>query len=1003
VTGLKIIHFQSINLKKVLNPFIFILLGFCANTYAQNPFIRHYTTLDGLPTNTIYQIYQDSHKFLWFTSEAGVIKFDGTNFKSYRKKDGLSSNDVVRIKEDPRGRLWFFNYNGSVNYIYKNKIYNGKNSPFLNSLMSKGFFFDFFTDKNQTLYFYNWQRELFSLDKNNSVSKEILLEKLNIKLPIVGTDYKRIKSLYVTKNSKDKWTIWTNVGIFIEDIPTKKIFYVDSDASCLKIFPAGHNSTYYIHMRDNNITKVTNRFFKEIIHYPGNERKIMNIMEDSDGYLWIAAYDEGVYCFKRNNKVLLHLNIKNALGLFQDHEKNIWVSSESNGIYLINHDMMTQKHYDRSNFDDCGVHLLSDFPGTGVWCTNTKSVFLLHNESFFRLSVPEELQPINLLHYLRNQNLFLGMKSTRACGYSEMKLVSNSKSIQYERKKKYPDLQAKKIFNDHTGVYTVLFEQDRILVTDAGLPTTTHGYKCVGERINNAFYDTGNQLIINARKNYLFKNDKLIPYPELSRFDGTVITDHLVLNDNVELYSIDGDSLYLLKNHKFYNLTEAFNTPIALPIEKILYDDTTLYVSTLKDIFVCHNPLNAISGNPVQLEPLNIGFNNINDILIHNDSLYIASDDGLTIISEASITKSNALPPIPYTQSVMVNDEEYNLSGEGIKLTGKNKIQLTFGCISFFSSSLFYSYLLEGAENKWTVGTGHEMKLMYQNLPRGHYIFKIRVRKSNSDWSKPLEIPIIIKPTLLENPIFWAIVCLVAAGIITLILVTIRARKMKKVEVDHQLIVMEQKALQSMMNPHFIFNSLGSIQNYLLTNKGTEAIIYLSNFARLIRQNLNAINTPMILLEEEIDRLNNYLNLEKQRLENKFDYHIEIDDSIEDDQVYIPSMMIQPFAENSIWHGIATLEEKGVISICFYANNEKSMRIIIEDNGIGMKKAQEYSVRGSHHQQLGMQIIRKRLDLLSKKYHTETKIAYSDCHTGLDNPGTRIEIIIPILNSTADF
>ena len=127
------------------------LLGFGTNTIAQNPYFRHYTAIDGLPTNTIYQIYQDSQKFIWFTSDAGVVKFDGSNFTSYRKKDGLSSNDVVRIKEDATGRIWLFNYNASVNYIQNNIVYNETNAPFLSLLKGRGFILDFFTDSDQTI------------------------------------------------------------------------------------------------------------------------------------------------------------------------------------------------------------------------------------------------------------------------------------------------------------------------------------------------------------------------------------------------------------------------------------------------------------------------------------------------------------------------------------------------------------------------------------------------------------------------------------------------------------------------------------------------------------------------------------------------------------------------------------------------------------------------------------------------------------------------------------
>jgi len=342
------------------------------------------------------------------------------------------------------------------------------------------------------------------------------------------------------------------------------------------------------------------------------------------------------------------------------------------------------------------------------------------------------------------------------------------------------------------------------------------------------------------------------------------------------------------------------------------------------------------------------------------------------------------------------------LPDQELKLTGQNIIQLSFGCISYSSGSVFYSYKLEGSENNWTVGTGSGINLVYQNLPRGHYVFKLRTRKSNSAWSKPIELAITIKPTLLEHPAFWTFVVLFASGLLILIITLIRIQKMKRVEVDHQLIVMEQKALQSMMNPHFIFNSLGSIQNYLLKNKGNEAVIYLSQFAHLIRQNLNAINTPMIILEEEIERMKNYLDLEKKRLENKFDYYIDIDPKLEEEGVFIPSMIIQPIAENSIWHGLATRDDKGFIKLSFQDYTPKSLKIIIEDNGIGMKKALEYSGKESHHKHLGMQILEKRLNLLSKKYNVETSISYAECYPGSDNPGTVVELILPFLHNTDD-
>jgi sensor histidine kinase YesM len=209
------------------------------------------------------------------------------------------------------------------------------------------------------------------------------------------------------------------------------------------------------------------------------------------------------------------------------------------------------------------------------------------------------------------------------------------------------------------------------------------------------------------------------------------------------------------------------------------------------------------------------------------------------------------------------------------------------------------------------------------------------------------------------------------------------------------MVTLEQKALQSMMNPHFIFNTLGSIQNYLLQNKSSEAGLYLSQFARLIRLNINSINSNLINLEEEVNRLRIYLDLEKFRMENKFDYKIELDGRIEEDDLFIPSMLIQPYVENSIWHGISPLESKGMIRILFNMHSDHSIRITVEDNGIGMNQSAKYSSRGESHLHLSMEVIRKRLDIIGKKMQVETSLKISECFPGNENPGTKVELVVP--------
>lgn len=218
---------------------------------------------------------------------------------------------------------------------------------------------------------------------------------------------------------------------------------------------------------------------------------------------------------------------------------------------------------------------------------------------------------------------------------------------------------------------------------------------------------------------------------------------------------------------------------------------------------------------------------------------------------------------------------------------------------------------------------------------------------------------------------------------------------LKRQEIDHQMVILEQKALQSLMNPHFIFNTLGSIQNYLLQNKPAEAGIFLSQFARLIRLNISSINAPMINLEEEVNRLRIYLDLEKFRMGNTFEYTIELNSKIEEEVLYIPSMIIQPFIENSIWHGISPLEGKGQIRILLFIHSIQSLKVIIEDNGVGMKQSEKFKSMKKEHLHLSMEVIRKRLEIIGKKMKIETAMSASEAFPGEPNPGTRVELILP--------
>ncbi|MBC7915918.1 MAG: histidine kinase, partial [Pyrinomonadaceae bacterium] len=179
-----------------------------------------------------------------------------------------------------------------------------------------------------------------------------------------------------------------------------------------------------------------------------------------------------------------------------------------------------------------------------------------------------------------------------------------------------------------------------------------------------------------------------------------------------------------------------------------------------------------------------------------------------------------------------------------------------------------------------------------------------------------------------------------------------------------KIIALEQQALQAMMNPHFIFNVMNSIQHFITTKDTVMANQLLTGFARLIRKNLEICNKSYISIEEELAYLTLYLSLEKLRFGNKLNYEITIDPQIDKEETFIPSMLLQPFVENAIWHGIMPRETEGNIWIRLTVQNQNLLYICIEDDGVGIENS--YKSKNNDHISRGMELTRERITLLNK-------------------------------------
>ncbi len=216
-----------------------------------------------------------------------------------------------------------------------------------------------------------------------------------------------------------------------------------------------------------------------------------------------------------------------------------------------------------------------------------------------------------------------------------------------------------------------------------------------------------------------------------------------------------------------------------------------------------------------------------------------------------------------------------------------------------------------------------------------------------------------------------------------------------KLKSQNRILNMHQKLLRSQMNPHFIFNALIAIQNYILKNKKFEASDYLSQFAILMRSILGGSRNDFHTLKEEIEILNNYISLQQLRFENSFQFNLEVDEKIDTDTLQIPPMLIQPFIENAIEHGLRKIVENEKILIVKYFLDEKSLTIIIEDNGIGIE-AHKDNKSETNHKSFAMEITNERLTNITKIYKEKIDIVVQDLSKTENRRGTRIKFVIPL-------
>lgn len=360
----------------------------------------------------------------------------------------------------------------------------------------------------------------------------------------------------------------------------------------------------------------------------------------------------------------------------------------------------------------------------------------------------------------------------------------------------------------------------------------------------------------------------------------------------------------------------------------------------------------------------------------------------------------DTVAPKIYISSFKINNQDTIIEDAYVLEAEQNFIRVSFvGSLPGNPGLFQYRYKLSGVDKDWVYTSSSYAQ--YTMLPPGSYLFSVEAMSKSGKWSRePEQIQIKILPhyyqTMWFKLLMAALVTLLISAIIFLYLRNIKRKEQQKSEVNKRIANLELMALRAQMNPHFIFNTLSSIQHFISGNNSESALTYLSKFAKLMRVILDNSKKKFVTIAEEINAISLYLDLEKLRFKNKFDYTIDIHPSIDKEYDEMPSMLVQPYLENAVLHGMAHKKTPGEIKISLVIEGYYLV-CYVEDNGVGRKKAQEIKrSQTKYHKSQGMSITEDRLQIINKVNDSDLSVSIEDLYPDKEETGTRVKIFVPL-------
>ncbi len=974
-------------MKKLLILILFIVLFL--KLYGQEPTAEQFTDRDGLASMTVFKVIQDKTGYIWIATARGITKFDGRIFSTI-DLSGLLDREIINIVEDSRGKIWFNNLSGQIGIVDDSsyQLFSPKNENF-KGLPTKLFGHDsvlYLTYNNSKL-------------EQNRILKLALDDQALIKESVIHT---HTHAFDFIKKFQGNW-----YDEKIRTIDSKNVLHLISGDGIDTIQNYSNQAFPSLTKRIEFITANSTIFYSQnnwLIKQKGNaaSKKVFNFasyalngVEEVNQKFWILTKN-GIYVLnKLSDEIDNHwFKGKTINSVFVDKEQNIWLSTTGNGLLLVRNMNVRPYTAFNSNLQKTDIHsLLFDEDSDNLF-VGTSGGFLTEFDQKSKKVVTHKLPFSGRLKTIVKKDpstLFLGLDDG-LCSFD----FNKKTSIVHDDEKAIKMLQVGNSMNLWLGTSSHLY---RTPLIELDSKKNEIDNILLEKRTNALHIDFEGKVWIGTSNGlFVYLNDNLEALFVEEKPKGYYVNNIVESLDSTIWVATSGNGLLQIKNKK---LVQKYTSKDILPSNNCISLATNhelLCIGTDKGLV----KYNYSSGKIERLTTDNgLPSNEINCLSIDDQQIYVGTPKGLTILDKKNKKVNEVELPIYLTQlSVNGIDTMFHLA-KNLAFT-ENTVQIGYKALSFKTSqNEKYNYRLLGLDSKWLESNTRSAR--FHSLPPGKYEFQVQmINERGQKRSKVAKFAFSIHNAWWRSIWFYLSLIISSLGLLFGIFYwrqqDLLQRQKRENELNNRIQSLRMEALQTQMNPHFIYNSLNAIQDFFVTSDDESGLIYLSKFAHLIRQIFENSGSELISLRDEIEFLKLYLDLENLRFGDRIDIKLHIEDTLQDllDEKEIPPLIIQPVIENAFKHGLKHKLRDGLLEVSFHYVDKDLIKCVIQDNGVGRKFAEMKKKSFEKDRKMSsMEATRKRLEIWKPDSSVNQKFKIID----LENEdgkaiGTKIEIFI---------